>query len=193
MKKFLQIAFAAVVSLASGMGNAAPITFTFQALNSSIDIGGQLKDNVDFSVTFHADTDDVQPGSDASVSVLYGLTGDVQVSDGSNFTISALSIFTNRAVQAVGFAQGRDLFDIFGTGLSSYTLQTSIGPITADPAALSQFRDISTSAGLLSVFTVQQGIFASVLDEEVSVPEPGSIALFAFGLLALSVIGRKRS
>lgn len=176
---------------------ATPITFVFSASG----VNGAL-DSTSFSdaslvVTIHADTSDIIAWSGDSVGSNTSLTGTFSLSGiGSGSFDDLLYVFNDQADEVVGFGDDVhfDLVDILapGMGLDTYDMKSAFGPLagSVDPGALSQFADVGTSLGSLTLTSAREGTFQASA-QSVSVPEPSNLLMFALGLLGVAFILRR--
>ena len=113
---------------------------------------------------------------------------------GSGTFTDVQSIFVNNTSDFVGITDGvsgNDLVDGFNSSFTTYTLQTSIGPVPIAPLeALDQFNNISTTLGNVT-FTMATNVFFTATT--VFTPEPGTTLLAAAGVLLLGLGIRARA
>jgi hypothetical protein len=186
----------------AGVTQAAPITFTFSASNVSGTLGIHQLDNQTLVVTATADTADVQVDACGFANVVIyqancfdgSLTGLFTLGGFSGSFDDLLYVFNNQSNETVGFGtNGSDNLDLqtTGTGLSTYGLASSFGPITGGVSYF-DLGNLGTSLGQLMLrptsFT-QLGFQAVGGGSVVVVPEPDGLPIFGLGLLALIGLG----
>jgi hypothetical protein len=174
--------------------HSAPIRLSFIGTGTDLTLGGIAYSGVNFSVSMTADTNEIDTAT-SSIPTYDLLTATMSVSGGPTVTFPVY-VFDNQNVQGVGFGSAPLNFDLLdlddsGVGLNTYGLTTAFGPIsTSDLVALSQWSDIPTSGGALTVASVDLGTFEATMGS--SVPEPGTLRLLALGLAALMLGHRGR-
>jgi len=119
--------------------------------------GGRQVTGATYTITFVGDTDDRQNIG----SGVYDIMG-----SGASFTVDGLGsgdfvvgtrIFVNQGGGSAGFstAAGPDLLDLRSPQFATWDMLTSIGPIfDPNPFAVSQFSNIETSIGLLTLTAI---------------------------------------
>jgi hypothetical protein len=126
-----------------------------------------------------------------------GLTASFFLGSTGNGTISGVYVFNNQDVSIVGFgtqAKG-DLVSLINLpGLATYGMVTNYGPQTATGANLffSQFINLATSAGALTMTNVSEATFVARVSTNNVVPEPSTYVLMSTGLLAMAGVARRR-
>ena len=170
---------------------AAQITTIFSGYGSG-SLDGTPFTDVNFTVTLVGDTD---------TRVFFGNGYYVENSStiididglGSLVFTDPTTTFVNNQNQLAGFSQiGSDLYmGDGGAALDTYDLLTSIGPIFINAQLLQWGAGIATSGGnlIFSDSSNIEGSFEAIVGDPV--PEPGSLALFGMGAIAVWVIRRR--
>ena len=180
--------------------NTAPITFTFSGTGSGSASATTFTDS-QFTIRLSADTANVVQVPDASYTIfsVAGCTSTIDIGGvGAGDFLSGTGVFVNQENNAVGLWRLSaefpdltiDLMDIYYPTFGGYDLRTSLGPVTvndSDPTAIGQFRDISTTLGLVSFTGAKDITFTAV-----AVPEPSLLGLFAGAALSLIVWRQQR-
>lgn len=168
-----------------GMASATPITYSFDGIGSGV-LGGTAFANTEISFDLHADTDDVYGAGTFFNNVNSSAINIVGFSTAS-FTTVGLKMFMNSSNNALGFGDSmhNDLLDIMDSALAGYDLTTSIGvTYEPDPFAFSQFNNVSTTFGLMTLSNVNWVNFSATTNT--SVPEPATMLLFGTGIAGLA-------
>ncbi len=174
---------------------AVPITYTFSGTAAGT-LGSTSFSANALQVTISTDTSNIDgtrfganiPATANLVSGSISITG---VGSGS-FT-QALYVFNNQSTQTLGFGNlaSNDLVNMNNSsaGLASYGLITNLSFADTPPAFVSQFQNIATSFGTLSLSRLDNGTFNATVT---AVPEPGSYALMGAGLACIVALARRR-
>lgn len=186
-----------VLGICTFQAQATPITFVFSADGVSGTLDSNPFSDASLVVTIHADTSDIAPSGGGVFDSDTNLTGTFSLSGiGSGSFDELLYVFNNQGAQAVGFGDDvhADLVDISapGMGLGTYDMKSAFGPIVGfvDNAVLSQFFNVGTSLGSLTLASAGDGTFQAIA-QSASVPEPGNALMFALGLLGLGFLLRR--
>lgn len=166
--------------LAVSSAQAAPVTFEFAGTGTG-SLGGTDFVNDRFVVGITADTNNIN-NLPNDLFILDSLSGNIDISNvGTVSFTEPLYVFTRQPTQVLGFGNNlqADLIDLFlqGVGIDTYDLSTSFGPIQDFSPFDSQFTDVATSGGLLTL-NVSEVTFTAV------VPEPATATLLCLGLAA---------
>ena len=163
-----------------------PIRFEFKGVGSG-SLAAKSFENAPFAIQLSGDTANVARNVD-----VYTLAGPSSFYIGGvgsgDFAITT-RVFSNNGIPAVGFsrggASGSDLVDLFEVSLAGYDLKKPFGLVREeDPQAVSQFRDVDTTAGLLTFSSMEYVTFQAF-------PEPSSAALL-IGLAGAATLRRSR-
>jgi hypothetical protein len=196
--KSMKIAAILIIALITFVGpaKANPITYTLTAVGSG-SLGSEYFTNETFTITSTADTANITEStgySSISTYIVPDTTSAVSV-DGlatATFTVPseevALSVVGDVAIQAP--SQINDTFSVIvlgaaTSGLNSYNLNTSIGPLSGSPQINSGI-DFSTTAGNFDLTSVTSDTFQAQV-----VPEPDSLAPLGLGALFLGYKRKK--
>jgi hypothetical protein len=137
----------------SSTAQADPIRYTFEGV-ADVTLDGTPFGVVEYFIEMQGDTELIVQRSAG----LFDVDGEAsfeipEIANGS-FNIPT-RVFVNQNVSVAGFSrgnEGNDLLDLRSAAFATWPLSTPIGPIY-DPApfATSQFTDVPTSAGLLTL------------------------------------------
>jgi hypothetical protein len=111
---------------------------------------------------------------------------------GMGFFNDAVDVFDNQTFKplaAAGFADGPSILDTFNAAFASYDLKTAIGPITGG-SFINSGLIFSTSGGDFSIFSAGDATFTATTGT--TTPEPGTLALFASGIVGLAGMLRRK-
>jgi len=152
--------------LALAVAQTSPITFVFTGVGTGT-IGGMGFADAAFTITAVGDTSTVHEftgGPPASTPTIDSITATISISGIGVATFTeATRVFNSQTVTVVGFNSPvhADLYNIGpDASLATYDLVTDFGPIfDATPSAVNQFLNVSTSMGLLSFTSAQDGSF----------------------------------
>ena len=114
--------------------------------------------------------------------------------DFSGATVGALNpvyLFFNQAVAGAGFIDVNvgDVFDFEAAQFTGYDGISNLGPISVNASFFDTF---STSGGDLRFESVTDALFTAAIEPIVNaVPEPSSVSLVVFGILALAAAARR--
>lgn len=168
--------------------SAQPITYTFSG-----ECDGSFDDtyfyNADYEVVIQGDTQDVvwAPHPTDTVAVIVNLSGSIEIEgEGIASLTLPLYVFCNQSINWLGFgnsgnsgvSSNLDLIDLDGLGdmFSNYELKSSYGPILDTTPRYSQFSDVETDRGLLTLSPVHDVTFQAEL-----IPEPTTLLLLGLG------------
>ena len=193
--KRIYVSLAALVGFALTLtAHATAIEFTFTGSGINYSLNGNAGIG-DMTVVFDTDTSLITSPAPGVVGYS-GLTGNITISGVGSGTFDAAYVFDNQEAEAVGFGIASDLYDLFvsGAGLDSYDMTTPFGPVlaTSDQIFLSQWIDVSTSLGTLSVTSADSGSFVATIPVTPSVPEPATLGLLGLGLAGIGFARRTR-
>lgn len=188
MKAILGSLLTVAALLLPALGHAAPISFTFSGSGADIVLDGINKNDLDFTVQLLADTDKLN--AKWGVLQYVDLLVQMQFSDGVSLSFGNGNVYVNQNIGGIGFGVGKDLFDFVDPGFVNYDFKSTFGPVqSSDIYGFSQWFEIPTSAGLLSVTDIAAGSFSAEL-LSTPVPEPGTLALVVLGMTAVA-LGRR--
>ncbi len=139
--------------LAAATALADPIRYTFEGV-ADVTLNGTPYGVVEYYIEMQGDTEEIVQRS----SGLYDVEGEASfiIPEIASGSIDILTrVFVNQNVDAAGFSrgnQGNDLLDLRNAAFRTWALGKPIGPLY-DPApfATSQFTDVPTSAGPLTL------------------------------------------
>jgi hypothetical protein len=154
---------------------AQSIIYTFSG-----ECDGRLEDsyfyNVDYEVVIQGDTQDVvwAPHPTDDVAVIINLSGFIEIEgEGVASLTLPLYVFCNQSMNVLGFGNSGnsgssyhlDLIDLDGLGdvFNNYELKMSYGPILDTTPRYSQFGDVETDRGLLTLSPVHDVTFQAEL------------------------------
>jgi hypothetical protein len=143
------IMFVTSLTLA-GMTFAAPITFTFTG-NGSGTVNSTPFTNADYTITLKGDTTAITN----SLNVYHLITTATMVIAGvGTATITdPVEIYDNPNVSVLGFARegGYTLLGLDNAAFATYALSTSLGPIVASGISVSQFKNLASTLGPITL------------------------------------------
>lgn len=178
------------------LGAAGPITFTISGTASgwvdTIDVNVTPNpvneiafSNQAFTLTFATDTTLITGGTSPGTPLLAGVYG-VSL-DGQIGTFSGpITLFDAQTSSVVGIVENPadPLMSLANAAFASYTMTTSLGPLAVTPTVSQPGHAFPTSFGWFALTSESNVTFSAV-----TTPEPESIILALFGLIALG--GRK--
>ncbi len=190
-------AVAAVSALSAAAQN---ITYTFTGVGSGT-LGAQSFASTGFSFSVTVPTASVDPAAfGVGTPGVKNLVMNFTINTVGSGTVSGAYVFNNKSAGVVGFGNTAksDLINLRGLpGMATYDLVTAYGPQTATGSNLffSQFINLATSAGALTMSSVATATFAATTgtpSDPGVIPEPSTYALLGTGLIALGGIARRR-
>ena len=168
---------------------SAQVIYQFSGSGSG-SLGGSAFSGAAFTVTGIASTDAVL---EVDVGVFLAPLQSLSV-DFSGATVGALNpvyLFFNQAVAGAGFIDVNvgDVFDFEAAQFTGYDGISNLGPISVNASFFDTF---STSGGDLRFESVTDALFTAAIEPIVNaVPEPSSVSLVVFGILALAAAARR--
>lgn len=189
---------AALFGLVAISAQATPITFTFTSTNMNGTLGATNFNNETLTVTVTADTSNLVNcgsyiGYEGGGGACFGssLTGDFTVGSSSGTFTSLLYVFNNTVNNVLGFGIETDNLDVTVPGGSTYDMVSAFGPAAASGVSMF-FSSEGTSLGALTASGDGSTTTFQAAFDQLSVPEPGELALFGLGLLGLMGLAIRR-
>lgn len=177
---------------------AVPITFTYTGTGSG-SLAGSVFTNVSFTIVGTGDTNNAQAFDFGNGFFINHTSAAINIAGlGVIDFLTTTRTFVNNDVGVVGFSRsgpsGSDLLSgPFSAHPDFFTwdMQSSIGPIAGTYGLLQwNLAPVNTSAGVLSFArTSFSGAFSA---STISVPEPSTLAIFAFGILCIFAVRQRR-
>ncbi len=169
--------------LHSSPANAVPITYTYDGVGSGT-IGTSTFSGAAFSIVASADTDNIQPWSNADLQNTH-LSTSIHISGVGTFDILTASHtwIAQNCCAGIGEDLSSNWITMNSTQLIDvgYGLDTNIGPIIDNsPSNINQFTGVSTSGGTMAFSSVSTVSFTATV-----VPEPSTAILLTIGLVGL--------
>jgi hypothetical protein len=181
----------AVLGLAMmAQAKADPVTFIITGTGSGA-LGAQSFSNTAFTISSTADTAFItNPFS--GVFILADQTATVNVSGiGTGAFTSQTSNVSNQNFSRAGISDPSfAILFVNNPGFSTYSLATSIGPLSG-PASFNSGANFATTAGNFRLDTVQDATFEARVTTQ-AVPEPASLTLAGIGVVTLVGYARRR-
>jgi hypothetical protein len=122
------------------------------------------------------------------VSLTFALVTDSGVFEQGEF-LNSFQVFSNNAVDVVGFTDGEDLFDTSGPGAANYELTLlTPSPINGTPSG-NIGHPFETTLGNFVLDSFQSGSsFEAFIQPGTDVPEPGSFVIMLTGLAFMGLM-----
>jgi hypothetical protein len=147
----------------AGMTFAAPITYTFTG-NGSGTVNGAPFTDAEYTITLIGDTTAITN----SLNVYHLITTATMVIAGvGTATITdPVEIYDSPNVSALGFARegGYTLLGLDNAAFATYALSTSLGPIVASGISVSQFTNLASTLGPITLSSTTGTTFQALLN-----------------------------
>jgi hypothetical protein len=207
LRTFLVVVLASFIGVS--LGSAQSITITESATASGSLNGTAYTDSL-ITLTASADISSVINGGGGFFELpVSGVSIDIAQLDVTAALTDAAYVFVCQSCPTAGISDSglEDILDTFdASAFSSYSLSTSIGPITSDDnGAPTQDDAFNTDDGPFHLTSADDTTFTATVGDtnpgpgpgpgpgpETSTPEPAAIALFGLGLAGLAVFKRPK-
>jgi hypothetical protein len=187
---------ATALAVAAAAAQAVPVTYTFGGVANGT-VGTQAFVRNDLLVTVTTDTTNIDttrfgsgiPATAALINASFSLSG-----FGSGTLTQAVYVFNNQGTQTLGFGNiaNNDLINLKNVAvpLNTYGLVTPLTFMGTLPNFISQFQNVGTSLGALSLSGLTDSVFTASV---AAVPEPSTYGMSAAGLMVVvGALARRR-